>query len=173
MSETTTDTTATDTTAGTSTDTGDTTDWKAEAEKWKGLARKHEDRAKDNATAAEELEKLKAASLSDQEKAVAAARAEGHKEASDKLTEKLLRAEFKAAAAGKLPEGLVDAIDVKRFLTEDGEPDTGAIAKFVEDNALPETGTTTGVPDFGQGNRGPAAKTTTSDPLLADLISKL
>lgn len=138
-------------------------------------SRKWEQRAKDNATAAEELEKLKAASLSDQEKAVAAAREEGRKEASEKLTEKLLRAEFKAAAAGKLPDGLVEAIDVKRFLTDDGEPDTGAIAKFVEDNALPEPEETapSGLPDFGQGNRGPAAKTAASDPLLAEITSKL
>lgn len=185
MSETTTETTTEGT--GGSTDTGEQTLAEIQAlatelgitpGQIKGrleASRKWEQRAKDNATAAEELEKLRAASLSDQEKAVAAAREEGRKEASESLTEKLLRAEFKAAAAGKLPDGLVDAIDVKRFLDDDGEPDTGAIAKFVEDNALPESTETasSGLPDFGQGNRGPAAKTAASDPLLAEITSKL
>lgn len=39
--------------------TDDTTDWKAEAEKWKSLSRKHEGQAKANATAAEELAAIK------------------------------------------------------------------------------------------------------------------
>ncbi|MGE3795104.1 MAG: hypothetical protein AB7I38_14415 [Dehalococcoidia bacterium] len=185
MSETTTETTA-ETTSTASTATEDQTLAEIQAlatelgltpGQIKGrleASRKWEQRAKDNATAAEELDKLKAQSMSEQEKAVAAARDEGRKAATDELTDKLLRAEFKAAAAGKLPDGLVEAIDVKRFLTEDGEADTAAIAKFVEDNAQPESGTsTTSVPDFGQGNRGSAAGTASSDPLLADLISKL
>ncbi|MEU6222249.1 hypothetical protein [Streptomyces sp. NPDC047042] len=49
---------------------GSEPDWKAEARKW-------EKRAKDNSTATEELEKLKAAQLSEQEKAVAAAEKAG------------------------------------------------------------------------------------------------
>lgn len=40
----------------------------AEAEKWKGLSRKHEDRAKENAAAAEEVKRLKDATLSEQQK---------------------------------------------------------------------------------------------------------
>jgi hypothetical protein len=50
-------------------------DLEADVEKWKGLSRKHEDRAKENATAAEELKTLKNASLSDQQKREAADKA--------------------------------------------------------------------------------------------------
>jgi len=39
-------------------ESGDDTDWKAEAEKWRGLSRKHERAAKDNSSAARELKKL-------------------------------------------------------------------------------------------------------------------
>jgi hypothetical protein len=43
----------------------DTTDWKAEAEKFRALSKKHEARAKENATAAQELQKLKDAEKSE------------------------------------------------------------------------------------------------------------
>src|SRR5215211_6920708 len=49
---------------------GDTTDWKAKAREW-------EKRAKVNSGAAAELAKVKAAAMTDQEKAVEAAKAEG------------------------------------------------------------------------------------------------
>lgn len=45
-----------------------TTDWKAEAEKWKALSRKHEGQAKSNADAATELQKIKDAGKSEVEK---------------------------------------------------------------------------------------------------------
>jgi hypothetical protein len=85
--------TATDTTTSTtpprqrppapdaSTATDDTTDWKAEAEKFKTLSRKHEERAKANAAAAKELEQLRQQSMTEQEKAVEQAKAEGRAEA--------------------------------------------------------------------------------------------
>lgn len=136
-----------------------TTDWEAEATKWKELARKHEDRAKSNNAAAKELEKLREQSLSDTEKAVAAARREGETEALKKAGGKLARAELKAAAKGIIPDGIVAAIDVNQFLDEDGEVDTAAIEKFVSDNtpepSEPENDKPSFV-DFGQGKRGDA-----------------
>ena len=50
-------------------------DWQAEAEKWRALARKHEDRAKANSSAADKLAELENASKSDLEKAQIAAHA--------------------------------------------------------------------------------------------------
>lgn len=85
----TTDTGATDTGSGSEvdddTDSGasEQTDWKAEAEKWKALARKHEKRAADNAKAAEKLQELEDADKSDMER----------------LSSKLSEAEKRAEAA--------------------------------------------------------------------------
>ncbi len=102
------------------------TDWKAEARKW-------EKRAKENSTAAEQLEKHKASAMSDAEKAVAAAKAEGASEAAKQYGLKLAKAELRAAAAAKgvdLAE-FDDLIDVSKFLTEKGEVDDDAIKKAV------------------------------------------
>lgn len=54
----------------------------ADVDKWKGLSRKHEDQAKENADAVKELEQLKQSSLSDQQRREAADKA-----ATDKLAE--------------------------------------------------------------------------------------
>lgn len=68
----------------------------AELEKWKALARKHEDRAKANAEAAEELDKIKAAQQTEAEKL--AAKAEAAEKAAAGLRERALKAEIRAAA---------------------------------------------------------------------------
>ena len=129
----------------------DEPDWKAEAEKWKSQARKHEERAKANANATKELEQLRQASMSDLEKAVDAAKAEGRKEAIAAMGRRLVDAEVKAAAAGRKVDvdALLDGLDRSRFLTDDGEPDTKAITAWV-DRIVPKPG----VPDLGQGARG-------------------
>ena len=123
-------------TEGPATETAETTDtdvkdWKAEAEKWSTLARKHEERAKSNAQAAKELEKVRAAAMTEQDKAVAAARAEGMTEALKAAGPRLVRAEFRAAAAGQVDKQTLDAyledVDLSKFLADDGEPDTKAI----------------------------------------------
>lgn len=160
--------------AGAAPDKGAEPDWKAEAEKWKSLARKHEERAKDNATAAEELAKLREAAMSDQEKAVAAARDEGRKSAVAEMSERLARLELKAVAKDRLPAGLLDAIDIKRFITDDGDADTAAIAKFVEDNAVKADTGKPPVPDFGGGKRGADPTPALNDSqLVKDLKAKL
>lgn len=154
------DTTTTDTTATTTTDTGgdDTTstDWQAEAEKWKGLARKHEDRAKENATAAKELEQLRQQSMSEQEKAVATAKAEGRAEAFRDAAVKVVDANVRAATAGRTVDvdALLDGIDRSRFVTDDGDVDTEAIQQWV-DKVIPPVSDQRGTPllDMGQGTR--------------------
>ncbi|CAM3536443.1 hypothetical protein TSOC111612_01390 [Tsukamurella ocularis] len=55
--------------------TDDKVDWKAKYEETLAHARKHEQRAKDNKTAADELAQIKAAQMSEQEKAEAATKA--------------------------------------------------------------------------------------------------
>jgi hypothetical protein len=108
----------------------DLTYWQKEAEKWKGLSRKHEDKWK---TLDKEVSTLKEASMSDAEKALTDARKEGEKSGRQAATDRLVKAELKAMAATKgatLPD--LDALNLSKFADEDGEPDEKAIEKFVD-----------------------------------------
>lgn len=132
-------------------DTG-TPDLAADVEKWKSLARKHEERAKTNATAARELEKLRQSAMTEQEKAVAEAEKRGRDAASTAAGLRLARAEFRAEAAGAADKATVDSFleyaDMSKFIGEDGEPDAKAITAAVK--RLAGSGQ---VPDFDGGAR--------------------
>lgn len=108
------------------------TDPVAEAEKWKALARKHEDRAKANANAAKELEELKAAQMSETEKAVAEAEKRGRTAATSEFGERLAAAEIKAALTGVVtdPAAIVEDLNLGRYVTDDGQVDTEAIGRL-------------------------------------------
>jgi hypothetical protein len=86
-----------------------------------------------------ELEKLRKESMTDQEKAIAEARAEARKEALGTANERLMRAEIKAAAGNKLADPgdavahLRDAGDLDRFLSDDGEIDTKAVTSAIDE----------------------------------------
>lgn len=105
-----------------------------EVEKWKVLARKHEDRARQNAGALKELEKLRQSTMTDQEKAVAQAKVEARIEALREVGGRLVDANVRAAAAGRNVDvdALLEGLDRTRFVGEDGEPDTKAITAWVE-----------------------------------------
>lgn len=121
-------------------DAGDSTDWKAEAEKYKALMRKHEQRAKDNATAAKERDELKRQSMSDQEKAVEEASAKARTEERVRLAGKLARQGFLAAAAGRVPNAasVADDLNLSKYVGEDGEIDESGLAELVERLAPPK-----------------------------------
>lgn len=148
----------------------ETPDLQAELDKWKAQARKHEDRAKANAAAAKELEQVKQASMSDLEKAVAIARTEARTEALRESGARLVDAEVKAAAAGRGIDiaALLEGLDRTRFLTDDGEPDTDAIAAWVDRIVPPRDPNTIDFPDLGQGARADQTGLG-SDKLFADL----
>ena len=160
-------------------DTADTVDWKAEAEKYRGLHRKQEERAKANANAAKELEQLRQQSMSDQEKAVAQAKLEGRTEALTAVIGKLAAAEIRAAAAGRLTaeqvEVLLEATNTAVFIGEDGDIDRAKVQRFVDGIAPPisEEEPRPGFPDLGQGARGGSNAALNGDPLLRDLKAKL
>lgn len=145
-----TDTTTTDTT--TSTDT-DSTDWKAEAEKWKAQSRKHEQRAKDNSTAAAELEKLRTAQMTEQERAVAEAFAKGKSEGTSASSKRLAAAEIKAALAGIVdnPQDVVDDLDLAKYVTDTGDVDEESVGKLRDKYAAIFKRNPA---DFGGGSRG-------------------
>ncbi len=183
---TTTDTADTGTNGGQeSTDTADDgKDWAAEAAKWKDMARKHEERAKANATAAKELEKVRQQSMSDTEKAVAQAKADGLAEGLVAGAAKTAAAEIRAAAAGRMAgeqvEALLEGLNLAVFIDETGEVDRVKVARFVDGIAPAKTDeeekdTRQGFPDLGQGARGGANANAAlnGDPLLRDLKAKL
>lgn len=172
-------------TGGTPDPTGvpDATDYKAEAEKWQALARKHEDRAKANSSAAKELEELRKASMSEVERAVAEAKAAGRAEAIAEVGTQLVDAELRAAAAGRLADAQLDVLlqglNRAAFLGADGTVDRASVVKFVNGiapAAKEENSTSTGNPfDFGQGARGGDRNEMplNGDPILAAVNSKL
>jgi hypothetical protein len=138
-------------TAATSTDT-EPVDLAAEAEKWKALAQKHEQRAKANASAAQELEKFKQQSMTDAEKAVAEAEKRGQQQAADRYASRLVDEAFRAATVGRVltPDALL-SFDRKQFITDDGDVDRDGLAKWIEQHA-PEQGAPR-VPSFDGGPR--------------------
>lgn len=146
-----------------STDT-DEKDWKAEADKWQALARKHEDRSKANAGAAKELADLRKSAMTEQEKAVAEAEERGKTTARTESSKRLARAEFRAEAAGvvdkKALDGFLEYADLTKFVGEDGEPDSKAITAAVKKIAGAEQ-----VPDFDGGARR-TSKTTDMNSLI-------
>jgi hypothetical protein len=130
----------------------ETTDLNSEVEKWKSLSRKNEAQAKANSQAAKELEELKKASLTDQEKLIASTREETAASVRREFAGKLVEAELKSAISGKtLDATSLLSFDRNSFIDESGEVDSNAIAAWVEAHTkAPEFP----VPDLGQGIRG-------------------
>lgn len=133
-------------------------------EEAKGHSRKWEERAKANKVAADRLEQLERERMTDEEKARTEAFEGGRAAERTALTERLVAAEFKAAAAlagrdVQAVAGLLEDLNVQRFLTADGEVDTERITARV--TALPVAQASTEpaqprIPDLGQGRRAPA-----------------
>lgn len=134
-------------------------DLAAELERWKAQARKQEDRAKANAAAAKELEDLRRQHMTDTEKAIAEAASKARKETIVQVSGQLVRAEVRAAAAGRIDSTALDvllsALDTTAFVTEDGQVDVKRVADFVSGiTPQPQEPTPPGFPDLGQGARG-------------------
>lgn len=85
-------------------------------------------------TAAEELKALRESTATDAEKAILKAREEGKSEALKVANGRLLKAEIKAAAAGKLadPTDAVRLLDADEFTDDNGEVDAKKLAKAVD-----------------------------------------
>lgn len=154
----------------------DPTDWKAEAEKWRDLSRKHEQRAKANSTAATELEKFRQSSMTEAEKAVSKARQEARDETLAEVASDRASDAIRLALAGRMDDEAVDVLieglNLRAYVTDDGQVDKPKIAKFV-DGIAPAREERSGFPDLGQGARGGASQALNGDPLLRDLKSKL
>lgn len=129
---------------------------------WKAQSRKHENRVKsmgdysDLKSKASEYDKFLEESKTQAERDVEVARAEGRTEALKESTGRLVQAEFKAAAAGRLSDEqrdeLLASLDTSKFVTADGEPDDERIRAFVAAIAPRKPA------DLGQGRRPEPAK---------------
>lgn len=101
-----------------------------------------------------ELRKVREASMSEQEKAVAEAEARGRTAAMADAGKRLALAEIRAAAAGTVEAdtlaGFLEYADMARFVGDNGEPDTKAIAAAVKRLG----GSRGAAPDFDGGARG-------------------
>jgi len=130
-------TTDTDTADGTTDDADGITDDLGDAGK-RALA--DERSARRNAekaakTARAELDRLKAAGATEAEKAIAKAKAEGATEATTLANSRILKAEVRAAAAGKLndPADAAYFLDLSDFeVSDNGEVDTKALGKAID-----------------------------------------
>ncbi|MFI2757825.1 hypothetical protein ACH5A3_02945 [Streptomyces echinatus] len=145
---------------------GDGTDWKAHAREW-------EKRAKANAKAADELEKIRKQNQSEQEKAVEEAEARGRASAAKDYGSKLAQARFEAAAAqaGVNLSEVAEFISVAQFVGEDGEVDDkaikAAVAKFAK--LAPARGAARSGGDFSGGSGDQPASL---DKQIADAESR-
>lgn len=85
------------------------------------------------------LHQIEQDQLSEQEKAVAAARDEGRAEAATSAARRLAATEFRYAAKGRIadPAAALELLDVSKLL-KDGEPDADLIAAAIDRLAGPE-----------------------------------
>ncbi|WP_125262323.1 hypothetical protein [Streptomyces alboflavus] len=120
----------------------DETDHKAEAVKWKALAKKHEGRAKANAGAAKELAKIKREGMSEADKKVDEAVAAAVAQERVKSGERVARSAFLAAAKGRLDNAkdVAEDVNLRRYVDDEGEVDEDGIAELVDRLAPKKSG---------------------------------
>lgn len=98
--------------------------------------RARRDAEKAHKAAMTELEEFRRQSMSEHERAIADAKTEARQAALMEVGERVARAEFKAAASGRIDgkqlAALLDHIDLRKFVDTDGQVDADAVTKFVE-----------------------------------------
>jgi hypothetical protein len=89
---------------------------------------------KDREQVQKELDKLKQAAMTDQERAVAEAKAAGKAEAVREAGTAVAAATFRELATGKLadPGKALDLLDLSKFVADDGTVDRTALGKAVD-----------------------------------------
>lgn len=123
------------------------------------------------------LEAIEAENLSETEKAIAAARDEGRSEALTLANTRLLQAEIRAAAAGKIadPADAIKLLDLSEFeVTDGGEVDTEAIASAIDAlvEAKPYLAATVRPLGTGGGGARPQAPALSRDQQIAEAEAK-
>ena len=124
-----------------------------------------------------EIENVRKSSLTEAERAVVEAEQRGRMAVLSEMGKRLARTQFEAAAARRNTSydvtSALEYVDLTRFVGEDGEPDSKAIAAAVE-RLVPAAGQEqTPVPSFDGGTRSGGSIPLNGDPLLNALKSKL
>lgn len=132
-------------------DTGGDKDWKAEAEKWKALSRKHEDTSKANADKARRLDELEEASKTEQQKL---------EERAAKAEAKAAEIELRALKAEVANVKGVPASLLSGATQEELEASADALLAFRGEKKLP---------DLGGGDRGGDVNTSAGQLTRADM----
>lgn len=152
--------------------TGTATDWKAEAERWKRQARKHEQRSKANK---KELDRVRGGKKPEKQTGGQGenepdldavrdeVRAEMRKDFAEQTIELYMDAQVDAGRlSGDQADVLLDSIDASKFIDDDGDVDTDKVKALIEGIAKPATGSNGsgkgGFPDTGQGRRNGGRK---------------
>jgi hypothetical protein len=122
---------------------------------------------------AAELAKVQEANQSEAEKALAQARAEGHAEAIKTASERLVKAEVKAAAAGKLqdPEDAYGFLDLTSFVDDTGDVDSNAISSAIDELVKTKPYLSAGATPAGAGTGGGGARLQPT-PLNSDSLTE-
>lgn len=141
---------------------------------WKHYARQHEQRNKDLLDLADGdpdklkekvqgYDQLRQQQQTEQERAVEAAKAEGRQEAMDSIGPRLVAAEMRAQAAGRIGDEqlatLTSSLNASQFLDSNGDVDTDKVKSLIDSLVpaqTPEPGKGDGAgphPDLGQGRR--------------------
>lgn len=132
--------------------------WRDRARTWETRAKADKKRADDLAA---EVERLRSASMSDAEKAIAAAKEEGQKLGLAAGVGEAVAARLEAALA-HLPDpqrdALIDSVSRDRFVGADGKPDRAAIKAWAAQVA-PKATARDSFPALGQGQRTPTQTT--------------
>ena len=126
---------------------------------WKHKARKHEKRSKDREdydALKAERDQLKAAQMTDAERAVEDARKEGESTAAEKFSAKIAEASLRGALAGRgldaeTAESKLSYVDFGKFLNDNGEVDSDKVQRYIDDIA-PQRQSGQWI-DMGQGRR--------------------
>lgn len=124
-----------------------------------------------------ELDTQRTASLSDAERAVAEAKNSGRSEALAEVGQMVARAKFDAIAARRNPtlddnalDELLEFVDMKRFLADDGTADIAAITKAAE-RLIPEATSGPAAPAAPNYDLGPRQVATTAPTDAAGRIA--
>lgn len=134
---------------------------------------------KETKALADRLAKLEEANQSEAEKAIAAAREEGKREALTAANARILRAEISAVAAGKLadPSDALSFLDLSEFeIGDDGEVDRKAIASAIDALVKQKpylAADAKSQPGAGGGGARPDSASAKDDPLLAAIKAKI
>jgi len=116
------------------------------------------------------LSALQQQGMTDQEKAVAEAKAAGKAEAIKDAGLRVAAAEFRALAAGRLadPDAALELLNLAPFVNDEGEVDKKALAKMVEKLAAQFAPAGGRIPAGPMGDGKPSA----NDDFLRDVLAK-